>query len=200
MSGSILSDIGKSVFTIVAYKNTAADFDGDGRADIVWRYYGTGGYNCLWLSGVGQGSAAVDDARLAPQAVTIQDETNLDNKIVGTGDFNNDGKEDLLWRNKTDGANFVWTMNGTTFAGTAPLQAETNLSWDICGTGDFNSDGKTDILWRNRATGGNKVWLMNGTTRTGEVLLTAEVNQTWDIGGAGDLMGTGNPISCGVTP
>jgi len=192
-AGINLSDAGKSAFTIAAYKNTSADFDGDGRADIAWRYYGTGGYNCIWLSGITQDSNAVNDARLAPQAATIQDETNLDNQLKGTGDFNNDGKEDLLWRNKTDGANFVWYMNGTTFAGTAQLPVEITLSWDICGTGDFNSDGKTDILWRNRAAGGNKVWLMNGTTRTGEVTLTTEANLNWDITGAGDFDGDGKP-------
>ncbi|MCX6583419.1 MAG: carboxypeptidase regulatory-like domain-containing protein [Candidatus Aminicenantes bacterium] len=191
--GINLSDAGKSAFTISAYKNTTADFDGDGKADLVWRYYGTGGYNCLWLSGVGQGSDSVNDARLAPQAVAIRDETNLDNQLKGTGDFNNDGKEDLLWRNKTDGTNFVWYMNGTTLTGTAQLPVETTLSWDICGTGDFNSDGKTDILWRNRAAGGNKVWLMNGTTRTGEVTLTTEANLNWDISGAGDFDGDGKP-------
>jgi protocatechuate 3,4-dioxygenase beta subunit len=191
--GINLSDTSKSAFSIAAYKNTAADFDGDGKADILWRYYGTGGYNCLWLTGLAQENPAINDPRLAPQATLIQDETNTDNKIVGTGDFNNDGKEDILWRNKTDGANFVWTMNGTTFAGTAQLPAETTLSWDICGTGDFNGDGKPDILWRNRSDGGNKVWLMDGTTRTSEVLLTSESIQAWDIGGADDFSGDGKP-------
>jgi len=191
--GINLSDISKSAFSIAAYKNTAADFDGDGKADIIWRYYGAGGYNCLWLTGLAQESPAINDPRLDPQAALIRDEPNTDNKIVGTGDFNNDGKEDILWRNKTDGANFVWTMNGTTYAGTAQLPAETDLSWDICGTGDFNSDGKPDILWRNRAAGGNKVWLMDGIARTGEVLLTSEATQAWDIGGAGDFDSDGKP-------
>ncbi|MCX6583459.1 MAG: carboxypeptidase regulatory-like domain-containing protein [Candidatus Aminicenantes bacterium] len=192
-AGINLSDIGKSPFSIAAYKNTPADFDGDGKADIIWRYYGAGGYNCLWTTGLAQESPAINDPRLAPQAALIQDETDTDNKIVGSGDFNNDGKEDILWRNKTDGANFIWTMNGTTYAGTAQLPAETDLSWDICGTGDFNSDGKPDILWRNRTAGGNKVWLMDGIARTGEVLLTSEATQAWDIGGAGDFDSDGKP-------
>ena len=191
--GVNVSDIGKSTFSITAYKNTCGDFDGDGRADLVWRYYETGGFNCIWLSGVGQGSAAVNDARLAPQAVTIQDETNLDNEIKGTGDFNHDGKEDLLWRDKETGANSVWFMNGTTFAGTALLPSETTLSWDICGIGDFNSDGKIDILWRNTINGSNKVWLMNGITRTGEVSLTTEAELNWNIVGAGDFNNDGKP-------
>jgi protocatechuate 3,4-dioxygenase beta subunit len=192
-AGVNLSDISKSAFTIAAYKNTTADFDGDGKADLAWRYYGAGGYNCIWLSGIMPGSDAVNDARLAPQAVNIQDETNLDNKLSGTGDFNNDGKEDLLWRDKVTGDNFVWYMNGAAFAGTAPLPAETTLSWDICGTGDFNSDGKPDIVWRNQTNGSNKVWLMNGIALSGEVTLTTEADLNWDIVGAGDFNGDGKP-------
>ena len=36
--------------------------------------------------------------------------------IVGTGDFNGDGKPDILWRNTTTGANAVWYMNGVTLS------------------------------------------------------------------------------------
>ena len=34
--------------------------------------------------------------------------------IVGTGDFNSDGKTDILWRNTATGENAYWYMNGTT--------------------------------------------------------------------------------------
>ena len=33
--------------------------------------------------------------------------------IVGTGDFNGDGKSDILWRD-TSGNVAIWEMNGTT--------------------------------------------------------------------------------------
>jgi hypothetical protein len=26
------------------------DFNGDGNVDILWRYYGPGGYNCVWFT------------------------------------------------------------------------------------------------------------------------------------------------------
>ena len=32
---------------------------------------------------------------------------------VGTGDFNGDGKRDLVWRNNITGQTAVWLMNGT---------------------------------------------------------------------------------------
>ena len=29
-------------------------------------------------------------------------------KVVGTGDFNGDGKSDILWRNTSTGENAIW--------------------------------------------------------------------------------------------
>ena len=33
------------------------DFNGDGFEDILWRYYGTGGYNRVWFLGSAEGGA-----------------------------------------------------------------------------------------------------------------------------------------------
>jgi hypothetical protein len=34
--------------------------------------------------------------------------------IVGTGDYNGDGKADMLWHHATRGEVWIWPMNGTT--------------------------------------------------------------------------------------
>ena len=80
------------------------------------------------------------------------------------GDFNGDGKTDILWRNKGTGQNVVWLMNGTTYSSYAELMQVTDTNWEIVGTGDFNSNNKVDILWRNKSTGQNVVWFMDGAT------------------------------------
>ena len=41
-------------------------------------------------------------------------------KAVGTGDFNGDGKSDILFQN-TDGQIAIWEMNGTTPIDQEPL-------------------------------------------------------------------------------
>jgi FG-GAP-like repeat/FG-GAP repeat len=112
-------------------------------------------------------------------------------KIVGTGDFNGDGKVDILWRNTSNGQNVVWYMNGITYAGAGWLDTVNDASWTIAGTGDFNSDGKIDILWRNTSNGQNVVWYLNGVTYAGAGWLDPVNDASWVIGGTDDFNGDG---------
>jgi hypothetical protein len=114
-------------------------------------------------------------------------------EIVGRGDFNGDGKPDILWRNTSNGQNAVWFMNGATVTGFAALDSVADQAWTIVGTGDFNGDGKPDILWRNTSDGQNAVWFMNGATVTGFAALNRVTDQTWTIVGTGDFNGDGKP-------
>jgi hypothetical protein len=43
--------------------------------------------------------------------------------IVGTGDFNADGKIDILWRNTSTGTNAIWYMDLAQFIGAENLFA-----------------------------------------------------------------------------
>ena len=67
---------------------------------------------------------------------------------IGTGDFNGDGKSDILWQN-TSGQAAIWEMNGTNIIASPALSPKPGPSWKAVGTGDFNGDGKSDILWQN---------------------------------------------------
>ncbi len=83
--------------------------------------------------------------------------------IVGTGDFNDDGKSDILWQN-TDGQAAIWLMNGTAPITETVVGANPGPSWHIVGTGDFNGDGFSDILWQSDS-GLISIWEMNGDHR-----------------------------------
>jgi FG-GAP-like repeat len=101
------------------------------------------------------------------------------------GDFNRDGKADILWQNSSTGQRVIWLMNGTA------LQSGVSLgfvptSWSIVGSSDFNGDGKADILWQNTSSGQRLVWLMNGTTHTANVSLGI-VPTSWSIVGSSDF-------------
>lgn len=130
-----------------------ADFDGDGNLDILWRNYSTG-ENRIWQMFAG--------ATLPMYATTYLQPVSTNWAIQGVGDFNGDGKPDLLWRDYSEGYNGFWFMNGTTFAG-AVATTPVSTNWAIQGVDDFNGDGRLDIFWREYTTGVNGVWLMNGT-------------------------------------
>jgi FG-GAP-like repeat len=53
-------------------------------------------------------------------------------KISGTGDFNGDGKADILWRN-TDGSTNIWEMNGNSVLSTGAINpyAVVSNDWKI---------------------------------------------------------------------
>src|SRR5207247_1267709 len=89
-------------------------------------------------------------------------------QIVGTGDFDGDGKGDILWRNTTTGDVALWLMNGATITSSAGL-GSVPAAWQIVGMADFNGDGSGDILWRNNTTGDLAIWFLNSTTVTSSV-------------------------------
>jgi hypothetical protein len=80
---------------------------------------------------------------------------------VGVGDFNGDGRSDILWRHSS-GTIVEWLLNGTTLIEHGSPGAAT-MDWTIVGVGDFNGDGYADILWRH-SSGTVVEWLLNGTT------------------------------------
>ena len=64
------------------------DFNNDGHVDILWRYNQFGGYNVVWY---------MDDANWIGSAELISVD-DLSWEIAYTGDYNNDGKVDIIWR------------------------------------------------------------------------------------------------------
>ncbi len=105
------------------------------------------------------------------------------------GDFNADGKADILWRDGTTGDNYLYLMNGTTVVGGGYLP-NVPVAWSVAGSADFDGDGKSDILWRNSTTGDNYLYLMNGTTVVGGGYLP-NVPVAWSVVGIADFDGDG---------
>ena len=159
-----------------------ADFNGDGRADNLFRNAVTG-ENLVWYldaSGARTGSANLSIATVDPSW-----------SIAGVGDFNADGRADVLWRNQDAALTSLWTMNGVTATSTNLLSVQAGAQWQIDGVGDFNGDGKSDILWRDPTTGLTSIWQMNGATATATTLLSASAPVGWTVGAVGDFTGDG---------
>ena len=159
-----------------------ADFNADGSTDLLWRHQAAG-QNVIWLM---NGVTLTTGTFTTPPVLA-----DVDWKIVGTNDFDQDEKTDILWRHAVSGENVIWHMNGSvlangTFTNPSGL-ADTN--WRMAGTGDFNSDGKPDILWHHAVSGQIVLWFMDDATMTSGTLTTppALPDTGWQIGGSGDF-------------
>jgi hypothetical protein len=102
--------------------------------------------------------------------------------IAGVGDFDADGKSDVLWYNKVTGENVIWLMNGAArLSSGAVFSTVSDLNWSIAGVGDLDGDGDSDILWRNSVTGENTVWFMNGASISSGAPVNAMQGGDWSI-------------------
>ena len=81
-----------------------ADFDGDGRTDVLWRNKDSG-ENLVWYMHGDQGTRYKDSERIE----TFKDS---DWQLHGVGDFNQNGSLDLFWRKQSSGDNVIWQMEG----------------------------------------------------------------------------------------
>src|SRR5438876_10965617 len=131
------------------------DFDGDGRADILWRNTSTGQNYIYFMNGT----------VILPTEGYIRTVADPNWQVAGVGDFDGDGKADIVWRNRTSGHNYLYAMDGTTIKPTEGyLRTVADLAWQIAAVGDYDGDGKSDLLWRNSSTGENYLYPMDGTT------------------------------------
>ena len=165
------------------------DFDGDGNADILWRNT-LSGVNVLWS----MNGATLADSQEIQSCDGIQCFDSPVWQIIATGDFNGDGKTDILWRITMGAANgqvVAWLMNGPTLL-SSQFVSWPDPIWQLIGTGDMNGDGTTDLIWQNTTTGDVVVWFMNGGGIVGSQWLSRVPPSSWKFAGTGDFDGDGN--------
>mgnify|MGYP002765985114 FL=1 len=102
--------------------------------------------------------------------------------MLGIGDFNGDGKDEILFQN---GTNFYTTDINSNFASLGGF----GTGWEVRAIGDFSGDGKDDLVLFHKDTG-SVVKLENGQTSSYASLGQLDAND-WFIVGAGDYNGDG---------
>jgi hypothetical protein len=129
--------------------------------------------------------------------------------IKGVGDFDNDGKQNILWQNATRGENAIWGIVYTPAANkiseTFTLNVDktkfiksTPIGWSMNGWADFNNDNVLDIVWSNKSTGENAIWELNSNASAsdpyfskGYLIQNTGANSGWGIEGIGDFNNDG---------
>lgn len=158
-----------------------ADFNGDGRADMLFINSTTHGIAEWQMDG--------NNVVAGPQIGIYNAAGGW--SYTGTGDFNGDGKTDLLFQNVSTNGVAIWQIDGTQVTA-APQIGIAPAGWAYTSTGDFNGDGKTDLLFSNAATHGLMIWQVNGTqiadnSQIGNVNAAAG----WHFTTTGDFNGDG---------
>lgn len=151
------------------------DFNNDGHADILWT--SSAGVVGTWLGRADGGFDNGNNWSSFDAAAGWQ--------VAGTGDFNGDGLDDVLWRNGSSVAVWLGQGNGT-FVNSASSFASVGSTWHVAGTGDFNGDGISDVLWWNDS-GIVGTWLggKNGSFTDGHDW--TQVDPSWHVAGVGDF-------------
>jgi hypothetical protein len=170
------------------------DFTGDGKNDLLarkpdgtlWLYPGTGRVDA-------SNSGFSSPKRIGDYGWEVF------TTLVGTGDFNRDGKNDLVAR-RTDGSLWLYRGTGTISGSNVGYNGAVKIGdygWEVFdqlfGPGDFNADGKNDLLGR-MADG--TLWMYPGDG-TGKLAAPRRIGTGWHVFdtilGAGKLNSDGFP-------
>jgi hypothetical protein len=139
------------------------DFNGDGKADILFRRSTDGAILLLLMDErqpdpVGTYLGPMGTPQIL--SATIVGRIGTEWRNAGVGDFNGDGRSDILYRRNSDGTVLMLLMNGAQIL-SAPIVGQLGTDSENVGAGDLSGDGKADIVFR-RSDGAVLVFLMNG--------------------------------------
>jgi hypothetical protein len=166
------------------------DFDGDGVSDLFWRcmgacYQTNFGQTAIWYQG--------QTTNPTPSYPGLVSDAGW--QIKGIGDFNGDGRSDILWQYAgvaNHGQLAIWYNGQATSPAPAYPAAVSDDNWKIKGIGDFDGDGASDILWQyvgSYGYGETAIWWRGQNLSPGPSYPGRVTDAGWQIKGVGDFNG-----------
>jgi|GEM_PF-2439920 len=124
-------------------------------------------------------------------------------ELIGTGDFNGDGKDDVMIRNNmpktAEGRNITGSgdvfvfLTGPDISGYQAVNvAYTGCAadpWRLAGVGDLNGDGIQDAILQNTEDGGIASWILNSEARYVSASGIGTLTAGQSFAGVGDVDG-----------
>lgn len=105
-------------------------------------------------------------------------------RIVGVGDFDRNGKSDLLWRRADQtGQPRIWFLGDGVFQSSGVLP-DPGADWTIAGIADFDYDGRSDLLLTH-TSGQASIWLLEGAVVRKKYVLPTMAGRV--VAGIGDF-------------
>lgn len=150
----------------------------DLKSDILW-HNTENGRNAVWFM---NGAVYL--------GIEMLDSTNPRWNMVGSGDFNNDGETDILWRESSKNA--TWYMDDVEMSSWTMID-EAPETWEVVGVADCNNDGDVDIYWQNQDSRKIAIWYMDGTEISETVISEYTQDAPWAIVGVADFNSDGSP-------
>lgn len=166
------------------------DYNGDGRDDLMfnWSHDGTNHF----FFGNTDGSFTWVPSLIAASTI------NGDPEVVRAGDYNGDGRDDLMFNWSHDGTNhFFFGNTDSTFTWvSAPIATSAiNGDPDKVVVGDYNGDGRDDLMFYWLTAGTNRFYFgtaSNGFTQVTDPIPTGGINSNPDHVLVSDTNGDGN--------
>jgi hypothetical protein len=176
------------------------DYDGDGVTDILFRRHRkgiqkTGPVSVFFMDG----DRVREIAKLKTEKCRERRNGSLKCRwvktrvkkgwqIVGSGDYNGDGRSDVLFHNAVENKFDVWAMlNGGAYESEL-LPDDFGNAAEVIASGDFDGDEMSDILWRDLESGDVDIWGLTGDSTLGPL---EGGGNPWSAIGAGDFDGDG---------
>src|SRR5205823_2399542 len=123
--GGITNNVWDPTWQVVG----VGDFNGDRKSDILLRHAGDGAL----VVQLQDGATSIGGGPIT------NDVWDPSWQVVDVGDFNGDGKADILLRHAADGTLVVQLQDGATSIGGGPITNNAwDPSWQVVGVADFN--------------------------------------------------------------
>jgi len=176
------------------------DYDGDGMTDILFRKHKAGVQQSGPVSVFFMdGDRVREIAKLATETCTqrsngssrcrmVKARVKKEWQIVGSGDYDADGRSDVLLHNTVDNRFDLWSMRGGATYESELLPDDFGNAAQVVASGDFDGDGMSDILWRDLESGDVDIW---GLTQDSTLGPLEGRGDAWSAIGAGDFDGDG---------